>query len=190
MFAVLLFPHGVLATHTRIHLAVYGMISYWTCGYRPEAAAYFKFGLAFYLTLSTAQSMGLFLGIVIPNPQLSLVLAPPITLFFMIMGGFYIPFDNMRNFIEWISWLSLARYGYSAMIINEYEGRDIPCDPDGSAAITVGDSSSCPLAGEDVIASLGISGVATNFWFNIGILVVLQLAFRFAAYAWLRRTNK
>ena len=96
----------------------------------------------------------------------------------------------MRNFIEWISWLSLARYGYSAMIINEYQGRDIPCDPDGSAAISVGDTSSCPLAGEDVISGLGISGVATNFWFNIGILVVLQLAFRFAAYAWLRRTNK
>jgi len=59
---------------------LYGMIVYWTANFRPTAAAYFQFILAFYLTLSTAQSMGLFLSIAIPKPQMSLVLAPPITL--------------------------------------------------------------------------------------------------------------
>jgi ABC-type multidrug transport system ATPase subunit len=167
---------------------LYGMISYWTCGYRPEATAYFKFGLAFYVTLSTAQSMGLFLGIAIQSPQHSLVLAPPITLFFMIMGGFYVPFETMSKFVRWISWLSFARYGYSALIINEFEGRSIPCDPDDPALLD--DFSSCPVSGNDVIADLGIDGIAANFWFNIGICIALQLVFRLGAYAVLRRTNK
>jgi ABC-type multidrug transport system ATPase subunit/ABC-type multidrug transport system permease subunit len=169
---------------------LYGMISYWTCGYRADVAAYFKFILSFYLTLSTAQSMGLFLGIAIPSPQLSLILAPPITLFFMIMGGFYIPFQNMSKFVEWISWLSFARYGYSALIINEYEGRIVPCDAHDTVVVSIGNASTCPFPGEDVIAGLGITGVAANFWFNIGIIAALQLVFRFGAYAWLRRTNK
>lgn len=167
---------------------LYGMIVYWTANYRPTAEAYFKYILVFYLTVSTAQSMGLFLSIAIPSPTASLVLAPPITLFFMIMGGFYIPFENMPPGIVWLSWLSFARYGYSALIINEYQGRDVPCaDPNEVAFSVGGNSDTCPLPGEDVIDFLGITGVASNFWFNIGMVTVLQLVFRVSAYALLRK---
>jgi ABC-type multidrug transport system ATPase subunit len=95
---------------------LYSMIVYWTAGFRVSAAAYFKNIFTFYWTFSTAQSMGLFLSILIPNPQMALVLAPPITLFFMILGGFYVPFATMHPGIEWASYLSFARYGYSALV--------------------------------------------------------------------------
>lgn len=95
---------------------LYSMIVYWTAGFRPSTTAYFKYIFAFYWIYSTAQSMGLFLSILIPNPLLALLLAPPITLFFMIMGGFYVPFQNMRTGVEWTSYMSFARYGYSALM--------------------------------------------------------------------------
>lgn len=168
----------------------YAMIVYWTAAYRPTAAAYFKFILSMYLTFSAAQSMGLFLSIVIPSASMALVLAPPLTLFFMIMGGFYIPFQNMHRWIKWATWLSFARYGYSSLIINQYQGLDIPCSSDSSLSVSVGGGhSQCPLPGEDVISSLGITGVADNYWFNIGMVIALQVVFRIAAYAWLRRTK-
>lgn len=66
---------------------LYGAVVYWTAGLRPTAANFFLFLLSHYLTLSTAQSMGLFLSIAIPNTQIALILAPAITLFFMILGG-------------------------------------------------------------------------------------------------------
>lgn len=72
----------------------YGIIVYFTAGLRLEAAAFFKFVLAYYLTLSCAQSMGFFMSILIPNMQMALLLAPSITLFFFIVGGFYIPLAN------------------------------------------------------------------------------------------------
>jgi len=164
---------------------LYSMVVYWTAGFRASGANYFKYILTFYLTFSTAQSMGLFLSILIPNAQMALVLAPPITLFFMIMGGFYIPFPNMNPGVEWASYLSFARYGYSALIINEYEGRDVPCATD-DVSVSVGVTDQCPLPGEEVIAGLGIDGVTEGFWFNIGMVVALQLAFRVSAYALLR----
>jgi ABC-type multidrug transport system permease subunit len=167
---------------------IYGLIVYWTAGLRPTAEAYFKFFLAFYLTISTAQSMGLWLSIAIPNRQISLVLAPPITLLFLILGGFYIPLQNMHVGIYWASWLSFARYGYSALILNEYQGRDIPCSPD-PVAVQIGNSDACPLPGEEVIQSLGIEGVAESYWFNIGMIIVLQLFFRTAGYVFLRRSK-
>ena len=54
---------------------LYSMIVYWTAGFRPSATAYMKFIFTFYWTFSTAQSMGLFLSVLIPNPQIALVLA-------------------------------------------------------------------------------------------------------------------
>jgi hypothetical protein len=156
----------------------YGAVSYWVANLRPEAAAFFKYMFALYLTISTAQSMGLFLSIAIPSTQIALILAPPITLLFMILGGFYIPFESMHVGIQWASWLSFARYGYSAMLINEYSGRDIPCaEDDNNVAVSIGDIDECPLPGEEVVASLGIYGIASNYWFNVGIVIALQIFF-------------
>jgi ABC-type multidrug transport system permease subunit len=160
-------------------------VVYWVANLRPTAVAFLQFLLAFYLTLSTAQSMGLFLSIAIPSMSIALIIAPAITLFFMIMGGFYIPFQNMYPFLQGLSWLSFARYGYSSFIVNEYAGRDIPC-VEGDAAISIG-SGECPLPGEEVIAALGIDGLSTSYWFDVGILLVMQLFFRGASYGLLRR---
>jgi ABC-type multidrug transport system permease subunit len=85
----------------------YGIITYWTAGLRPNFVSFLKFVLGYYLSLSCAQSMGLFMSILIPNMQIALILAPPITLFFFIMGGFYIPLNNMDVGIKWVSYLSL-----------------------------------------------------------------------------------
>jgi ABC-type multidrug transport system ATPase subunit/ABC-type multidrug transport system permease subunit len=166
---------------------LYGMAVYWTANFRVSALAYVRFIIAFYMSLSTAQSMGLFISIIMPNGQLALVLAPPITLFFMIMGGFYIPLQSIHVGIRWATWLSFARYGYSALIINEFEGRDIPCSDDVS--VQVGPVGTCPLPGEDVIADMGITGITESYWFNIGMVFALQVVFRFAAYYMLRRTR-
>mmetsp|Transcript_7961 Transcript_7961/g.16721 ORF Transcript_7961/g.16721 Transcript_7961/m.16721 type:complete len:650 (+) Transcript_7961:1231-3180(+) len=179
---------------------LYTMIVYWMANLRPTVTAYCKFSLTYYLIFSTAQSMGLAISIAIPKFQLALVLAPPLTLFFMIMGGFYIPLDNMHPGIQWATWLSFCRYGYSALLINEYQGRDIPCGDDSGTAQDNLSSllsnqsndlpTNCPLAGEDVLDAMGIRGSAVeNFWFNILMLVILQLVLRVAAYWMLRRSK-
>lgn len=168
---------------------LYTSIAYWTAGYRPTAAAYFKFLFSFYWVLSTAQSMGLYLSVMIPNPMLALVLAPPIKLFFMILGGFYVPFRNMNVVVLGLSYLSFARYSYSSLIVNEYENHLIPCvdSSTGSQSIVV---TECPLPGETVMEELGIEGINQNYWFNVCMVIILQLVFRFAAYASLRSSKQ
>ena len=171
---------------------LYTMVVYWTANYRLSSEAYFKFILCYYLIISTAQSMGLALSVAIRQVQMALVLAPPLTLFFMIMGGFYIPFENMHPGVEWASYLSFCRYGYSALIINEYSGHDIPCEDDeNDVGVRSGTSTSseCPLPGEEIISSLGIKGATEDFWFNIGMVIILQVVFRVAAYWMLRRSK-
>jgi hypothetical protein len=72
--------------------------------------------------------------------------------------------------------------------INEYEGRTVPCSDD----VTIGISASsgvCPLPGEEVISSFGIHGINQNFWFNVLMMIALQVVFRLGAYAVLRRSK-
>ena len=92
------------------------MVVYWTAGFRSDLVSYLKYTLVFYWIFSTAQSMGLFISITIPNRNISLLFAPPITLFFAILGGFYIPLDNLHPGVQWATYLSFARYGYSALM--------------------------------------------------------------------------
>jgi hypothetical protein len=140
------------------------------------------------------------MSVAIPSMSMALVLAPPITLFFMIMGGFYIPLDDMHAGVQWLSWLSFARYGYSALVINEYQDRMIACSDIGDASISIGLNNddgqdncsvggSGSIPGEAVLESLGIRDISSNFWFNVSMVLVLQLVFRFGAYALLRRSK-
>jgi hypothetical protein len=62
--------------------------------------------------------------------------------------------------------------------------------------VTIGISTStgdgdaqCPLPGEEVLSSFGIHGINQNFWFNVIMMIVLQVVFRFGAYAVLRRSK-
>ena len=159
-----------------------GIIVYWICNLQPTASAFFTFVLILYLTISAAQSTGLFLSVAIPNISVALLLAPLLTLCLMILGGFYMPFDLIHPALAWASWLSMARYGFSGFIINEFGDRYITCDDDDNIEV-------CPVPGSSVIASYGIEGVWTSVWVNVGMLVAIQFFLRVSTYILLLRSK-
>jgi ABC-type multidrug transport system permease subunit len=61
--------------------------------------------------LQVAQSMGLLFSIAIKNVNVALTIAPVIVLMLMILGGFYIPFDNIPFFVRWLNHFSFAKCG-------------------------------------------------------------------------------
>lgn len=191
LYAVLPYFLGKSASDMSTNIVLpflYGILSYFAAGLRPGFVPVLKFGLAYYLTLSTAQSMGFLLGILIPNISMALLLAPAVTLFQIILGGFYIPLSNLHVGVQWASYISFARYGYSALIVNEFDKRDIPC-ADDDIAISIGGSSECPLPGAAVYESLGIEGAFSNYWFSVGVLSLFQIFLLVGAYISLRRSK-
>ncbi|KAL7539285.1 hypothetical protein ACHAXR_012568 [Thalassiosira sp. AJA248-18] len=163
---------------------LYGIIVYWVCNLRSTAPAFFTFTLTLYLTISAAQSTGLFLSVLIPNTAVALMLAPLLTICLMIIGGFYMPLDLIHPSLRWASWLSMARYGFSAFIINEFEGRSVICGDDSGD-----DDDECPMPGSAVIDSFGIKGVWTSIWLNVWMLVVIQIVLRVSTYILIRRSK-
>ncbi len=161
---------------------IYGIAVYWICNLRPTAEHFFTFVLIYYLSVSAAQSFGLFLSIAIPNFSVALMLAPLLTICLIILGGFYIPFDKMGPALAWASWISPARYGFTAFIANEFDGRQIPCAYSNT-------SEKCPLPGSSVISSFGISGAWSNLWLNVGMLLAIQVFLRVVTYFLMRRSK-
>ena len=143
---------------------------------------FFTFVLIYYLSVSAAQSFGLFLSIAIPNFSVALMLAPLLTICLIILGGFYIPFDKMGPALAWASWISPARYGFTAFIANEFDGRQITCASNNT-------SEECPIPGSSVISSFGISGAWSNLWLNVGMLLAIQVFLRVVTYFLMRRSK-
>lgn len=151
-------------------IAIYGITNL-----RPTLVAFFKFLLIFYLSLSNAQSLGVVLSLAISNMQISLKVAPTLVLFLMILGGFYIPFSSMSAFVQKFSWVSFARYGFSAFLINEFGDRTIPCSKDAIECTE--------LNGNDLLSSMGVTG---SLFFHIFVMVALQISLRTLAYYMMR----
>lgn len=165
---------------------IHTMIVYWTTNMRPSAASYCMFSFLFYLTLTSAQSIGLLMSAALPSLQLALVITPVLVIFLFIVGGFYIPFANMPQWISWVKWFSFATYGYCGLLVTEYDGRDIPCTDD--VTFQIGDADLCPLPGKEVLNSIGITGLLSNAWFNVLMLIILQIFCRLTAYIMLRKS--
>ena len=153
---------------------------YWAADLRPSAPAFFVFLSGFTLSLLVAQSLGLALSIVIREVRFALVLAPTITLYSLIAGGFYIRLDKFPTWLLWISRLSFARYAYTGLVVNEFRGRSFECSVAGDPQY----GSSCPVTGEAVISNLAMSGESVGF--NYAILIVFQVGLRLASYLCLR----
>jgi hypothetical protein len=154
----------------------YATVTYWAVGLRRTAEAYLVFLMAFALCILVAQSLGLALSCAIPDVQVSMIVAPMVILMLMILGGFYVNFSSMPAFIRWLSWGSQARYGFTAMVVNEFKGREFACAPGNRVRY----SEECPLTGEAVIRSLEMDGMTIGQCFTA--LVLMQVVLRVGAY--------
>jgi hypothetical protein len=121
----------------------------------------------------------------LPSLQFALTITPVLVIFLFIVGGFYIPFSNMPGWISWLKWISFATYGYCGLLVTQYSGHEIPCAPE--VTLQIG-SNECPQSGDEVLESLGITGPLSKIWFNIVMLIILQVFCRTAAYIVLRRS--
>ena len=163
--------------NTLVMPCLYATVTYWCVGLKQTAEAYFVFITAFALCILVAQSLGLALSCAIPDVQVSLIVAPMVILMLMILGGFYVTFSNMPVFIRWLSWCSQARFGFTAMVVNEFKGRVFECAPEGNHARY---GTECPVRGEDVIAALEMDDLTVGQC--LLALALMQCGLRILAY--------
>lgn len=103
----------------------------------------------------------------------------------LIFTGFVVPIDYMPGWCRWITYLNPVAYGYEALMVNEFHGRDFACSnyiPD--YANHSADNVACDVvgalpghlyvSGDDHINS-AYSYYHSHKWRNVGIIIVMAV---------------
>jgi len=149
-------------------------ILYFMVYLQTSAECFFFFVLTILTVIITAQSYGMMLSAATPTLQIAQILAPSTVVLLMMFGGFYLSVDSIWVGFKWIEIFSFMQYGFVALCVNEYEGREFSCDQE----------TYCLQNGTAVLDTLGFGG--KNKWYELLKCLGLAALFRIIAYVCLR----
>lgn len=176
--------------HQIIFPTLFGVIAYWMVGLNPGADRFFIFLLITFIISVTAQSFGQLISAVAPKPEVALALAPVLTTFMMLFGGFYMNVANIPVYFIWVYWISFFHFGFEALVLNEFSGLQFQCK-DSEYKPGPGGIKICPIEnGDQVITNLNMTSVMSNIWINVGFLCALIVICRVLTFLALRFLRK
>ena len=104
-------------------------------------------------------------GCAISDPTAALAVAPALMIPLMLLAGFFVDLSTIPTWFSWLQYLSPFKYGFEMLVVNEFTGLPIDCEP--SVPI-------CPISsGDDVLTYFGLT--VRNI--GVGIVALLVISF-------------
>ncbi|KAL1200880.1 ABC transporter G family member 19 [Cardamine amara subsp. amara] len=122
---------------------VFSTITFWTVGLSGGLEGFFFYSLIVYACFWSGSSVVTFISGVIPNIMLSYMVTIAYVAYCLLLSGFYINRDRIPIYWLWFHYISLLKYPYEAVLINEF-----------------GDPSRCFVKGVQVFDSTLLGGVS------------------------------
>lgn len=160
---------------------VFTCIIYFMIGLKETADAVFLFMFTVALVAYTATSMSLAISadqtvVAIANLYMTISFV-----FMMIFAGLLVNLPSIADWLVWLKYLSIPRYGFAALQINEFVGLRF-CQ-------TINGTSFCQQ-GEEVLTEQGVDYSTWGLWQNHVALIVMNVVFLSIAYFKLRFIKK
>ncbi|KAF4246959.1 hypothetical protein CNMCM8980_007995 [Aspergillus fumigatiaffinis] len=159
---------------------------YFMSNLRREPGPFFFF-LLISMSMMLAMSM-FFRWFASLTKTIDQALAPSsiILLALVLYTGFAIPVSYMRGWASWIRWLNPVSYGFEAVMVNEFHGREFPCSsfvPAGPGyehvssthrvCSTVGALPGSDAVSGDAFVRSSFGYVNSHRWRNFGIIIAM-----------------
>lgn len=175
---------------TKIIIAiVFNLVFYFMVNLKREPGPFFFYLLINFL--STLAMSHIFRTIGASAKTLSEAMTPSSLLLsvLVIFTGFVIPLPNMHRWCFWLYYLNPIAYGFEALIVNEFHGRDFSCAqyiPSGPGYPSLGNSVICspvssvagrPFVNGDAYVEELYHYHWENRWRNFGIILAFVIFF-------------
>uniref|UniRef100_A0AAZ3NNZ4 Broad substrate specificity ATP-binding cassette transporter ABCG2 n=1 Tax=Oncorhynchus tshawytscha TaxID=74940 RepID=A0AAZ3NNZ4_ONCTS len=146
-----------IITLRTIPAIVFSCVAYFMIGFKTTPAAFFIFMFTVTLVAYTATAM-------------TMAISADQSVVAMIFSGLLVNLPSIMNWLAWLKYLSIPRYGLTALEINEFVG--LKC------------------TGEQYLDYLGIEYTTWGLWENHVALAIMTLIFLVIAYLKLRFIKK
>jgi len=164
---------------------IFGSILYWAVGLNPNVGNFFIFLALLILLNLVGQGFGLLVGTIVPTQQIGMAIFPVITTLLLLFSGFYVNASTIPNWLIWLYYLSLFKYGFEVLVINEFSNAVLTCLP----SELVGPTLICPVtSGIQVLQTLSLQ--KTVLYLDVLVLVGLVFSYRILGYVTIRWLNK
>uniref|UniRef100_A0A672PE60 ATP-binding cassette, sub-family G (WHITE), member 2a n=1 Tax=Sinocyclocheilus grahami TaxID=75366 RepID=A0A672PE60_SINGR len=155
---------------------IFSCVVYWMIGLKSTVEAFFIFMFSIVLVSYTATSMTLAISADQTVLAIANIFMTISFVFMMIFSGLLVNLPSVADWLNWLKYFSIPRYGLAALEINEFTGLNF-CDMRN-------------ISSEDFLSEQGIDYSTWGLWQNHLALGIMTLIFLIIAYLKLRFIKK
>ncbi|ONI31623.1 hypothetical protein PRUPE_1G322600 [Prunus persica] len=101
---------------------MFGAILYPMARLHPALSRFGKFCGIVTVESFAASAMGLTVGAMVPTTEAAMAVGPSLMTVFIVFGGYYVNAENTPIIFRWIPHISLIRWAFQGLCINEFRG--------------------------------------------------------------------
>ncbi|KAG2700779.1 hypothetical protein I3760_06G013200 [Carya illinoinensis] len=101
---------------------IFGAVLYPMARLHPGLPRFGKFCGIVTVESFAASAMGLTVGAMVPTTEAAMAVGPSLMTVFLVFGGYYVNADNTPIIFRWIPRVSLIRWAFQGLCINEFSG--------------------------------------------------------------------
>ncbi|XP_065053013.1 protein white-like isoform X1 [Rhopilema esculentum] len=169
---------------------LFSTIVYWMIGLRSTFENYIIFCCIILLINQCSLSYGYLISTISPSVQVASALGAPMMMPFLLFGGFFLKDESVPPYFIWLKYLSWFKYSFEALLVNQWDGFGSISCPKVAPTLALSNATTattavvpCIKTGQQVLKYFDLD--ATRLGLDIGILVVLAVAFRVLAFIFL-----
>ena len=152
---------------------VFSLVCFWMVGFNDEGGRFFVFAACLIAVVNVGQSLGLTISAGVSDINVALALAPVCIIPFLLFSGGFGSVDSIPDWLEWLKYLSIFKWGLDLLIMNQFDGvASIDCAESARAA------GKCQFqSGDDVLSfySLGDQTIGEIFAVFVGLFVLFRI---------------
>nr|XP_015203009.1 PREDICTED: ATP-binding cassette sub-family G member 2-like [Lepisosteus oculatus]XP_015203010.1 PREDICTED: ATP-binding cassette sub-family G member 2-like [Lepisosteus oculatus] len=190
---------GDLIPMRTLPAVIFSLITYWMIGYKREPGNFFFFMFTLIMVSYTATSMGLAISAGMDVVGIANLIMTICFVLMLIFSGLLVNIPSIMDWLNWLKYFSIPRYGLTALEVNEFRGLYFCGEKQNNTMSFATAMSNCShnaqqfgavCYGEAYLCGQGINYNDWAMWENIVALACMTIIFLTIAYIKLKVMKK